>query len=747
MKFLFPFFLLFFITWSCYAGQADSLAQVVDDYIETTNPSLPLLDHIIEENISDVSICKGPSSTYYLTGTCGDRDGVQEGIKVWASRDLKDWNSIGTDNYVWTFKDGVPWQREISTQNGWQQRGIIAPEIHYLKGTFWITYTNSNSNQSGILRSISGRAQGPYVEVSGQKPLLQGSNVSLFMDTDSSVYVIWSKGFIQRFSDDMTSLTSANPRILTDSEGNQIDDFGIHIVKIEGKYILTASRWINKWDKNQIGKADQLESRCDGVLAISNDLFGPYTFQSVTFPHAGGGSLFTDFEGNPYFTISGVDVGSPISGHPCLLPLEFDQDKQFNVKNDQKSQMNVVYVSTFGNNSNGNNWQNAYTNLQRAIDNSPDGSQIWIAAGRYDAPIQINLRYRLYLYGGFKGDEDSLEQRDSEKNKVFVMGKNSTKHVFTIWTSRYIRLEGLTIKNGNATGGSFHQQYGGGVHIMGGGETIKLVNCSFEANKANLDGGALYASVGAAPILINCSFNGNISMNNGGAVAVYCNALNGYQAQFYNCKFQGNYAFGDGGAIYFDSNSRDFGLLTLVNCLVANNESQKSGGVITLDRNSNLLMLNSTLCFNKGTSQGAVIASLGKVPARSRVVNSIFYHNEGGSLFSIEGEAEMVTTNNRLISPNIWVQMVNSLFDGNMANALVQRNFDRKKWRTVAELNESVLGKNCLSGDASFIDEKQGDFHLSGSSKARNTGTSSIYFPFNIDGERRDSDRLNVGCY
>jgi len=731
---------------------SDSLTKVVENYIELNDPSLPFLNIILEENISDVSICKGPNYTYYLTGTTGDKTGVQQGIKVWASRDLTNWNIIGTNDYVWTFdEDGSSWQKELSTQNGWRQRGMIAPKIHYLKNTFWITYTNSNSNQSGILKSTSGRAQGPYIEIGGNKPLVSGTNASLFIDSDSSVYFIWDNGKIQKMNPDISGFDAIQTDYLKDSLGNMINASAVLITKIENKYVLSASMWNPLW--NVAGNSQMSVTpgvRYDGVVATSENLFGPYVFQKGVIPHAGGGSLLVDFEGKFWHTISGADVGSPISGQPCLLPLEVNSNREFLIKHPFDfgvvSKMNTVYVSPFGNNSNGSCWENAFTSLQRAIDYAPEKSQIWIATGTYET-FQINLRNGLYLYGGFKGNEKLLNQRNIEENKVIINGKNIAKHVISIWSSTYIRLDGITIQGGNASGGSFQYQYGGGVHILGGGETIRLVNCHFENNKSNLDGGALYISVGAAPTIINCSFVNNLSKNNGGAIAVYCNSINGYHCKIFNSTFEQNYAYGDGGAIYFDTNFKDFGLLTILNCLMVNNSTLKGGGIITLDRNSNLLLMNSTLSLNKGSSQGAVIASLGKVPAKSYIVNTIISGNEGGTLFSIEGEAEYVSTTNKLISPNVWVHFVNSLFENRSTGMQVQRNFDRKKWRTINDLNESVMGTNCLQGDPEFVDPDNGNFRLENGSRARNAGNLTYFFPFNIEGSNRDISKISLGCY
>lgn len=67
-------------------------------------------------------------------------------------------------------------------------------------------------------------------------------------------------------------------------------------------------------------------------------------------------------------------------------------------------------------NNNGSSWANAYNDLQTALHNAPLGSQIWVAEGTYlpdasDRNVSFQLRNTISLYGGFAGNETSLEQR------------------------------------------------------------------------------------------------------------------------------------------------------------------------------------------------------------------------------------------------------------------------------------------------------------------------------------------------
>jgi xylan 1,4-beta-xylosidase len=748
---------LIFILLSCisfvYGGQKENIARKIETILDSIDPALPIIEPLFEYSLSDISICKGPNHSYYLTGTSGDRYGVQDGIRVWVSKDLKSWNQIGNNGMVWTFDDdGKSWQKEINKTNGWKQRGIIAPKIYYLKDSFFITYSTSNSNQSGILKSTTERPEGPYADISSEEPLVKGIYSSLFMDSDSSIYFIWGNGQYSKMKDDMSGMTSTTG-FLSDINGRPIGNHGITLSKIDEEYIISGSRWSDWTTGGKMTLSDNdhsqtVDSRYDCILSSSKNLAGSYSAPYLSIPHGGGSTIFEDFEGKIWGTIFGNDeTSSPIFECPAIVQLELDPAGRFKPVHPNAffpaDTTKIVYVSREGNNSNGSSWENAYTSLQRAIDNTPDKSQFWISKGTYDSSVRIDLREAIYIFGGFVGNEKSLAERNIDANPVILNGRKNEKHVLSITTSKYIRIDGLTIKGGNASSGSSNQQYGAGIHILGGGETVRVVNCTIEENYADQDGAGLYASLGAAPVVINCMFRNNTAKNNGGAAAIYCNSTNGYLTRFYNCTMNNNAAYGNGGAVYFDTNLKRTGLLKMVNCIVSNNNTLQQSGNIALDRGANLQLINSTICFNKGTSNAAVISRLGRTPSQSRIVNCIFYRNTGGTMFNIEGEASVNLQ-------KIWTRFQNCIFYENDVNSLVVRNFDHKEWKTVNDLNNSVMGDRLEASNPDFIDPLNGNFHLKSTSRAINRGTSYLSFEIDIDGNprnlRQDSGSIDIGA-
>ena len=96
----------------------------------------------------------------------------------------------------------------------------------------------------------------------------------------------------------------------------------------------------------------------------------------------------------------------------------------------------TVYVKQASATSvNGNSWASAYNNLQTAIDNAISGDQIWVCTGTYkptkfiDENSVADSRSRAFMlkggvsiYGGFSGNENSLDQRNSALNPVILSG-------------------------------------------------------------------------------------------------------------------------------------------------------------------------------------------------------------------------------------------------------------------------------------------------------------------------------------
>jgi len=90
----------------------------------------------------------------------------------------------------------------------------------------------------------------------------------------------------------------------------------------------------------------------------------------------------------------------------------------------------TIYVNAIAQGSNdGTSWQDAYLDLQDALETAQFGDQIWVAAGRYtpdrgtkDRSAFFNIPDGIELYGGFAGTETDPSQRDCLTNETVLTG-------------------------------------------------------------------------------------------------------------------------------------------------------------------------------------------------------------------------------------------------------------------------------------------------------------------------------------
>lgn len=314
-------------------GHAQSLTEpgrpystnTVWDYPHTGEPPMPPVKPLFNIGLRDTAITVGPSNTYYLTGTFGpDFMRANEGIRIWRSTNLKHWESLGL---VWTFERDGTWQKQWTEKNGVRRRAVWAPEVHYLKGNFYIAYSVTGLG-TGLLRSTTGKPEGPYADVNGTNgPFTLGIDASLFVDDDGSVYFLYASGWLARMKDDLSGLAEepvrlrclpadADPehhhpaRPCVADEWDHIGYEGVFLFKANGRYYLSG--------------AERYYERYHCMTAESKTLRGPYSKRYVSVPYAGHNTFFQDAKGQWRSTIFGTDPQAPIQKQPGILRVEFD---------------------------------------------------------------------------------------------------------------------------------------------------------------------------------------------------------------------------------------------------------------------------------------------------------------------------------------------------------------------------------------------------------------------------------------
>jgi beta-xylosidase len=313
-------------------AEPNAAAPRLDDSLKDLNGKVVKL---FDEPIRDPSVCRGPDGAYYLTGTSEPFWGFnnENGIRVWKSLDLVKWEPLGT---VWRY-GGSPWHKPYLEA----KKPLWAPEIHYLKGTFWLTYSMPGWQQgdhfencgSGLLKSTTGKPEGPYADVSPTERLGDEIDASLFEDDDGSVYFLWHRGMIRKLKPDlsgpaepMRKLTLSVPdpdpghhtglcaMVHGRDSFDHIGYEGVFLLKIGDTYVLSGS--------------DQFEGKYTCWIATSKSIYGPYGARYPAIPFGGHNMFFKDQDSNWWSTI----FNGPINERPCILPVDIRSNGQVSLR-------------------------------------------------------------------------------------------------------------------------------------------------------------------------------------------------------------------------------------------------------------------------------------------------------------------------------------------------------------------------------------------------------------------------------
>lgn len=271
----------------------------------TNAPGVARLKPLFEHPLRDTCVCLGSDGAYYLTGTTGSPTWWQtnDGIELWRSADLRKWTRIG---FVWTFERDGTWQKGFVDG----KRAIWAPEIHCARGSYWIAYC-VNTGGTGILRSVSGRPEGPYEDVKKDGPLTPEIDASLFFDDDGAAYFVYQNGKIARLKDDMSGLAEP-PRLIAPSGAPQVGFEGAFLFKANGRYYLSC--------------ADFARDEYHSYVASAPSLNGPWSARYLAIPHGGHNMFFRDRDGRWWSTFFGNSGYAPFRERPGLLRVEFGLD-------------------------------------------------------------------------------------------------------------------------------------------------------------------------------------------------------------------------------------------------------------------------------------------------------------------------------------------------------------------------------------------------------------------------------------
>lgn len=286
-------------------------------------PLVPLFDYPLR----DTSICVGGDGAYYMTGTTDAPDwwSVTGDIRVWRSTDLQHWHPVverpRVRSIVWNVDRDGTWEKTMHTRDGVPMRPLWAPEIAYLKGTYWICYSIPNGAGGGILKSTSGRPEGPYEALFKDGPAVPGIDLALFQDDDGKVYLLWGAGQIRQLNDQLNGFVGEGWQ-LKPANAARIGFEGTFMFKRAGRYYITGAEFVP--DPRHPGQHDY-----DCFAAVGDSVHGPFGDKYLAIPHAGHNSFFVDHAGRWWATIFGNGGGAPFVERPGILRIVFAPDGRF----------------------------------------------------------------------------------------------------------------------------------------------------------------------------------------------------------------------------------------------------------------------------------------------------------------------------------------------------------------------------------------------------------------------------------
>ena len=292
----------------------------------------------------------------------------------------------------------------------------------------------------------------------------------------------------------------------------------------------------------------------------------------------------------------------------------------------------------------GSSWENAFSSVKIAIETASEGDEIWVANGRYNEDgmtgnAVYDIDKDIKLYGGFEGDEASINDRDFSQGHKTILDAH-LKWVSVIHTenlSGEAVIDGFTITNGHRSGnGGGIDNYsssptlanltisgnlansdynGGGMYNYHSSPT--LTNVIISGNRATAGGGGMY-NANSYPTLINVTISDNIANVSGGGMY---NA-NSSSPALTNVTISGNEANTYGGGVFNSSPSTPM----LTNVVISGNKAERGGGMYN-NASSSPALFNVTISSNLASANGGGIYNYSSSPA---LRNSIIWGNSSG---------------------------------------------------------------------------------------------------------------------
>jgi Right handed beta helix region/Bacterial TSP3 repeat len=383
----------------------------------------------------------------------------------------------------------------------------------------------------------------------------------------------------------------------------------------------------------------------------------------------------------------------------------------------------------------GSSWENAYMDLQTAIDQANDGDEVWVKGGRYDLSESIVLNKAISIYGSFQGWEQKLEHRYVEQTPTVIDGGDAIRCMVV---SADATIDGLYFARGYLSG---YMQNGAGIWIN---------NCS--------------------PFFYNCAIQNNnvsgIQMHGGGVF------IENSQASFQQCNFANNVLngiVGYGGAIHSESST-----ITFERCRFLENEcygdSYNYGGALSSSE-SNITIINSTFEANQaygdqGGLGGGIYFDGGNLNLHgSLLINNYLYGSTGGGICFTGDTIELtnctISNNSSFFEGSGGSGGGVTIYEGSngaIANTIIFGNLTNSDdlCQDLCAPAETEIINSSISVDPLFRNSDVGDYRLACDSPCIDSGsndfqgdldTDIVGNPRNVDGNLDGVSTVDIGAY
>ncbi len=303
---------------------------------------------------------------YYMIGTTADPNREFEGqlhcwdwnngLYLFRSEDMKNWEHRGL---IWSMEKDGTWQKKPKVYKESERYSrkslngdllenrflaVWAPELHYIKSQKnWFIVACMNDSEAGkgtfILRSTTGKPEGPYVNIEGnnKRPIYNNIDGSLFEEEDGTVYFVAHNHFIARMKDDMSDLAEPITRLKEKNYDPEPYIEGAFIFKHDNKYHLVQAIWSHKLpdgSETYCPEKDDNKTRYsyDCIISSADNIYGPYSERYNAITGGGHNNFYKDKKGKWWATMFFNPRGAQAKEYkqtcrPGLVPMKYVNGK------------------------------------------------------------------------------------------------------------------------------------------------------------------------------------------------------------------------------------------------------------------------------------------------------------------------------------------------------------------------------------------------------------------------------------